>query len=102
MRRTHKLLVVAGFVIIAGLLGWLFHSLSHSGSWTGGSAVIAGMIVAGVVGVGALTGGLMWLAFYSARRGYDESPRWETHEAESASPPGRDTASTSSRGSESR
>jgi hypothetical protein len=35
------------------------------------------MIVAGVLGTGLLTGVLMWLAFYSSRKGYDESPKFE-------------------------
>jgi hypothetical protein len=94
MKRTHKLLVAAGIIIIAGLLGWLFQALSRSGSWTGGSAVIAGVIVAGVVGVGVLTGGLMWLAFYSARKGYDETPTWVNHDADRASQPGHDRTSS--------
>jgi hypothetical protein len=46
-------------------------------AWTGGSRAIAVALVAGAVGVGALTGVLMWLAFYSARKGYDDPPTFD-------------------------
>jgi hypothetical protein len=47
------------------------------GSWTGGSASLAAIIVLGVLGVGGLTGVLMWLAFYSDNKGYDDPPVFE-------------------------
>jgi hypothetical protein len=47
------------------------------GSWTGGSASLTAIIVLGVLGVGGLTGVLMWLAFYSDNKGYDDPPVFE-------------------------
>ena len=97
MTTTRKLLVFAGVMIVAGFLIWLFRVLSHSATWTGGSPVIAGMIVAGVVGVGALTGVLMWLAFYSARKGYDEAPRFGPADPDTSPPGGQGNASPDNR-----
>lgn len=43
-----------------------------AGPWTGGSPhILAAMLIA-AVGAGGLAAGLMWLAFFSARRGYDD------------------------------
>lgn len=66
-------LTVAGLALVGGFMAWaLAKSDALPGSWTGGSPhILAAMLIA-VVGVAALTGGLMWLAFYSARRGYDD------------------------------
>jgi hypothetical protein len=64
--------LVAG---ILGYLGWALWSLRGTGSWTGGSWVLGAIIVGGVLVTGALAGALMWLAFYSARRGYDDRPQ---------------------------
>lgn len=54
-----------GFVIWAFFAVWGLSTTKMS---------IHGWIAMGIafVGVGALTGGLMWLSFYSARKGYDD------------------------------
>lgn len=64
--------LVAG---ILGYLGWALWAMRGSGSWTGGSWVLGAIIVGGMVVTGALAGGLMWLAFYSARHGHDDAPQ---------------------------
>jgi hypothetical protein len=57
---------------VAGLGGWTLYASSRLGyGWEGLGQVLIFVIV-GLIAVGGLTGGLMWLAFYSARRGYDE------------------------------
>jgi cation transporter-like permease len=72
MRRLVPILVVVCFGVILGLMAWAFFATRDLGPWTGGSSAILIMILAGAVLTGALTGGLMALAFYSDRRGYDE------------------------------
>jgi hypothetical protein len=79
--------MAAGFAILLAFMGWAF--------WTTGSMRLAGassttslvMILAGVLGTGALAGGLMWLAFYSSRKGYDESPRFDVADVGGEPPP---------------
>jgi hypothetical protein len=58
--------------LIGGFFAWGLYVMRDSGSWTGGSWVLTALIAGGVVATGALGGGLMWLAFYSARKGYDD------------------------------
>ena len=66
-------LSVLGLAGVLAFMAWVAsRSGAMGGSWTGGSAHILIAMAIGVVGAGALTGGLMWLAFYSARRGYDD------------------------------
>jgi hypothetical protein len=57
---------------------WVLHATSGEESWTGGSAAIMAMIIGGIFATGALTGALMWLAFYSSRKGYDQTPTFRT------------------------
>ena len=72
-------LTVVGLCVVAGFMAWVVsRSGALAGSWTGGSPHILAAMALGAVGVGALTGGLMWLAFFSARRGYDDrAAEWE-------------------------
>ena len=72
--RPGPILICLGLVVMFGFFGWSFYSMRGS-SLTGGSHAIAVMIVVGAVGTGALAGVLMWLAFYSSRKGYDEPPK---------------------------
>jgi cation transporter-like permease len=65
-------LAVAALVAVVGFGAWAILATQSIGSWTGGSWVILAMIVAAAVFTGGLTGVLMWLAFYSDRKGYDE------------------------------
>lgn len=67
-------LLTAAVAGILGYLAWALWSLRGAGSWTGGSWVLGAIIVGGVLVTGALAGGLMWLAFYSSRRGHDDAP----------------------------
>ena len=75
-------ITVAGLLAVAGFMAWVVsRSAELGGSWTGGSVHIAAAMVIGVVGAGALAAGLMWLAFFSARRGYDDRVEtWEDDE----------------------
>jgi hypothetical protein len=63
------LLVLA---LVAGFFGWALHAAEPMGSGWEGLAGVWLYVLGGLVAVGALTGGLMWLAFYSSRHGYDE------------------------------
>jgi cation transporter-like permease len=68
--------IVLGLAVIFGFFGWAFY-VTRGSDWTGGSTAITVAMIAGTIAVGALTGVLMWLAFYSSRRGYDDPPRFE-------------------------
>jgi hypothetical protein len=72
MNRTGWIATIAGLLFALGLLGWALYATWNLGSWTGGSWVILAMIAFGTLGTGALAAGFMWLAFYSARQGYDD------------------------------
>lgn len=68
--RSHLTLIItfAGLAVLGACLAWLlvagdaFENLGPVLPW----------MVGGAIGVAALTAGLMWLAFFSSRRGYDE------------------------------
>jgi hypothetical protein len=70
------ILAFAVLVIAAGFFGWAIYATRGMGAWSNGSGAIALMIGVGAIGTGALTALLMWLAFYSSRKGYDEPPKW--------------------------
>ena len=73
MKPPLAIAVTIGLVLLFGFFGWAFYASNQLGvSWTGGSWVLTLVIVGGVLVTGALTGALMWLAFYSSRKGYDE------------------------------
>jgi cation transporter-like permease len=76
MKRWVVILSAVGVLAVFGFFGWVFY-INGGLAWTGGSKAIAIALVAGAAGVGALTGVLMWLAFYSSRKGYDDPPRFE-------------------------
>jgi hypothetical protein len=68
--------MIAALVLItaiaAGLLGFgAWASASLPGSF-GGTPWIWLAMIGGALTVAALTAGLMWLAFFSARKGYDD------------------------------
>jgi cation transporter-like permease len=69
--------VLLGLAAVAGFFGWAFYAMEGAGSWTGGSSAIMTIIVAGALVTGGLAGVLMWLAFYSSRKGYDELPHYD-------------------------
>ena len=85
MSRLVAILIVAGLLAVAGFFAWASYAMH--GDWTGGSRAIATAMAIGVIGVGALTGALMWLAFYSARAGYDEPARLDMSEPEPGEQP---------------
>jgi hypothetical protein len=75
-------LIVLGLGVVLAAMGWALYASRSLGSWTGGSPVILIMMVAGTLLTGALTGGLMWLAFYSERKGYDEPFRLDSDDSD--------------------
>jgi hypothetical protein len=77
--RRHLVWLVVGLALgaVFGFFGWAMFATRSFDSITGGSRALAVLITAGVVGTGALAGILIWLAFYSARKGYDEPPSYE-------------------------
>jgi hypothetical protein len=74
-RRRNLLPLLATFVGLAlfgVFIGWAFYrSEALGGGWESLRPILPAVII-GVVVVGALTGVLMYLAFYSSRKGYDE------------------------------
>ena len=56
-------------------LGWAFFRISVVGGGWRSLGPIWPYVIGGMVAVGALTGFFMWLAFYSARHGYDDLDR---------------------------
>ncbi len=77
MKWPTAILMGGGLALLFAFMGWSFYSTRSIGFGSGTGAIVV-MIVAGALGVGLLTGVLMWLAFYSSREGYDESPRFGT------------------------
>ena len=67
------IVVLTGLVLFAGWGAWASWRLAGTAPMS-----VHGYVAMGVagIGVGALTGGLIWLAFYSARRGYDDDQRY--------------------------
>ena len=72
-------LAAAGVLAMFAFFGWAFWA-TRGTAWTGGSKAITVALVAGALVVGALTGVLMWLAFYSNRKGFDEPPTFDDPE----------------------
>lgn len=63
---------ILGFAVMAAFGGWTFYAGSRiGGGWDALTPVLL-YVIGGLLTVGALAGGLMWLAFYSSRQGYDE------------------------------
>jgi hypothetical protein len=70
-------------VAIAAVFAFLLWALVATGTLkaiSGSSTGILVVIAAGVLGTGALAGLLMWLAFYSDRKGFDDPPNIEEHQ----------------------
>ena len=68
-------LAFAGLAACALFLGWAFYEASVVGGGWRSLGPIWPYVLGGVVAVGALTGFFAWLAFYSARHGYDDRDR---------------------------
>lgn len=88
MRRwTVVALVAVGLLAVVVFGVWAVVATQSMGSWTGGSTVILWSIIAAAIFTGGLTGVLMWLAFYSSRKGYDEPFRLGENQIEPLEPP---------------
>jgi hypothetical protein len=74
--RKHLIAFVLAFLGFAGFAAfavWAFLESSHlQGGWESLEPIWP-YVAGGLVGVGLLTGVLMWLAFYSANHGYDDN-----------------------------
>ena len=63
------IVVLTGMVVLAGWGAWASWRLARDAPMS-----VHGWIAMGLAGggVAAMTGGFIWLAFYSARKGYDD------------------------------
>jgi len=61
-----------GLAAFALFSGWAFFASSHVGNGWRDLGPVWPYVAGGVIIVAALTGFLMWLAFYSANHGYDD------------------------------
>jgi hypothetical protein len=86
--RRRAVPTVGAILLLAGLLGFLAYVVwAFQATWGisrgvqlsghGWAALIIAFVMTGLLG-----GGLMWLAFYSARKGYDEGAGREEDEEE--------------------
>jgi hypothetical protein len=74
MRRNAVFLILTfvGLAVFAAFAAWAFMVTSKlDGGWQSLLPVWP-YVLGGLIMVAALTGGLMWLAFYSANHGYDD------------------------------
>ena len=67
------IVVLAGMVVFAGWGAWASWRLAGDAPMS-----VHGWVAMGVAGffTALLTGGFMWLAFYSARKGFDDDQRY--------------------------
>jgi hypothetical protein len=79
-RRLGWLATGAAIVAVFGFLIWALFATGTFGAISGASRALTVLIAAGVIGTGALAGVLMWLAFYSDRKGFDDPPIIEEHQ----------------------
>ena len=77
MKAPHFVLIVLGLGVVFGFMGWALWSIGGFRGVTGGSLTIALMVAAGALTTALLAGGLMWLAFWSSKKGYDETVEFE-------------------------
>jgi hypothetical protein len=73
--RKHAGLLIATFLGLCGFAAfvvWAFLATARTGGGWASLLRIWPYVLGGVVATGGLTGVLMWLAFYSANRGYDD------------------------------
>jgi hypothetical protein len=69
--------IYIGLPVALGFLGymiWLVRVAGRMGEGWSSLAPIWPFVAGGLVGVGLLTAALIWLMFYSDRRGFDEPP----------------------------
>lgn len=82
MKAAHLVLIVIGLGVVFGFMGWALWSIGGFRGVTGGSGTMALIIAGGAIFTALLAGGLMWLAFWSSKKGYDETVRFKDHETE--------------------
>ncbi|MCC7267913.1 MAG: hypothetical protein IT546_11305 [Caulobacteraceae bacterium] len=71
----NKLVAVLFVIGLAGMAAFAVFAVRAGGAFGGGWGdlrPIMPFVIGGLVVVGGLTGVLMWLAFYSSRKGYDD------------------------------
>jgi hypothetical protein len=75
MRGNALILTLTGLFLLAfaAFVVWAFLATSHTGGGWASLLPIWPYVLGGVIATGALTGVLMWLAFYSANHGYDDN-----------------------------
>ena len=81
MKPLSILLVFLPVAAIGVFLGWVAFAMRDVGTWDGGSVAMWIAIILGLLTTGGLGAGLMWLAFFSSRRGYDDGPDLTAAEA---------------------
>jgi hypothetical protein len=86
MNRIGGGLAIVALLGMAGAVAWALWATAAL-NFRGGSATSVVIIAAGVLLTGALAGAFMWLAFYSARKGYDDAPKIEPDRKDPARPP---------------
>jgi cation transporter-like permease len=67
------IVTVAGLTVVAGFMAWAVHATWGLGGLSkmtihGWIALVLAFVITGLLG-----GGLMFLAFYSSRKGYDDN-----------------------------
>lgn len=75
--RKHAVIIGLSFLGLAAFAlfaGWAFYRGSHIGGGWSGLRSIWPFVAGGVLMTGGLTAFLMWLAFYSAKHGWDDPP----------------------------
>jgi len=74
VRRNAPVLIPTfiGLALFAAFAVWAFHEGESLGGGWGSLRSVWPYVIGGVLAVAALAGGLMWLAFFSADRGYDD------------------------------
>jgi len=74
MRRNAPVLIPTfiGLAVFAAFAAWAFHAAGGLGGGWRSLRPVWPYVIGGVLAVAALAGGLMWLAFFSADRGYDD------------------------------
>jgi hypothetical protein len=85
--RKHAVLLILTFLGLAGFAafaGWAFVRTEKLGNGWRDLEPIWPYVAGGAIGVGLLTGVLMWLAFHSANRGYDDGVISDDHYDQSA------------------
>ena len=80
MKAPGVILIAVGLTAIFGFMGWSLLRMGGLQGITGGSTSLTIMVALGVLGTALLAGVLMRLAFWSSRKGYDETVRFEQKE----------------------